>query len=253
MIRIKELRNKKNISGPKLGEMLNVSTTYIYDIEKGRRRVHGEMLSDIADILDTSTDYLLGRTDDPTPPGKKRKQPDFEAMVLSEKTAADAVTRSMDIYEEYNLPREWMHQMWDKISLAYTLGDKNSPKTLAKTPDPPNTDDFIYEGIENKTADMEFICSLLEKGLIVLTDDQRKPLSIELKRDFISYLKNHTHPEINEEVVNHNNAALAAHMEGKPRGLDPKLLAFMSIADKLNKILRKYLQTRNKERKIKKR
>lgn len=73
MLRIKEMRKKRKISGPQLAAMLNVSTTYIYDIEKGRRRVHAEMLSKIADILGTSTDYLLGRTNDPSPPSSRKE------------------------------------------------------------------------------------------------------------------------------------------------------------------------------------
>jgi transcriptional regulator with XRE-family HTH domain len=31
-------------------------------MENGRRRIHAELLCDIADVLGVSTDYLLGRT-----------------------------------------------------------------------------------------------------------------------------------------------------------------------------------------------
>src|SRR5690606_22642011 len=85
-------------------------------------------------------------------------------------------------------------------------------------------------------------CSLLEKDLIALTGNDKKPLPPELKQAFIDYLKSKPHPELYQEGANHKNAALAAHLEEQPQGIDPRLLAIMDIADKLNTILRKYLQ-----------
>jgi len=73
MLRIKEMRNKRKMSGPQLAAMLNITPTHLYDIEKERRRIHAEMLSKIADILGTSTDYLVGRTNDPSPPSPSTK------------------------------------------------------------------------------------------------------------------------------------------------------------------------------------
>ncbi|WP_234399893.1 helix-turn-helix domain-containing protein [Paenibacillus popilliae] len=63
--RIKELRLKKNITQSELGTLLSVTKTQISDIEKGKTTTSLEKLSIIADCFDVSTDYLLGRTDDP--------------------------------------------------------------------------------------------------------------------------------------------------------------------------------------------
>ncbi len=114
---IKQLRNEKGLTGPKMAKMLNVSVPHYYDMENGKKRIHGEMLSNIADILETSTDYLLGRTEDPAPPGKKTA--DYEAMVFQEKTASDAVIRTMDIYSRYHLPKDWLIDIWEKIIEIY--------------------------------------------------------------------------------------------------------------------------------------
>ena len=61
MLRIKEAREERGISGIKMAELLNVSAPHYYDMEKGHKRIHAEMLNKIADILGFSVDFLLGR------------------------------------------------------------------------------------------------------------------------------------------------------------------------------------------------
>lgn len=61
--KIKELCNKQGISLNQLEEKLNFSTNYIYSMKKGNPKV--ENLQKIADYFNVSTDYLLGRTDNP--------------------------------------------------------------------------------------------------------------------------------------------------------------------------------------------
>jgi transcriptional regulator with XRE-family HTH domain len=59
--RIRLLRKKHRITQEEFGNILHVSKSMVSDIEHGRRRVHAELLRDIADVLGVSTDYLLGR------------------------------------------------------------------------------------------------------------------------------------------------------------------------------------------------
>ncbi|USK46311.1 helix-turn-helix domain-containing protein [Cytobacillus oceanisediminis] len=65
--RIKELRKTRKISGTEVAKKLSISPQYFYDIEKGERRLSAEIASKLADIFDVSSDYLLGKTDDPSP------------------------------------------------------------------------------------------------------------------------------------------------------------------------------------------
>lgn len=62
--RIKELCSKQGISLNTLEEKLNFSTNYIYSIKRGNPKT--ENLEKIADYFNVSTDYLLGRTDNPS-------------------------------------------------------------------------------------------------------------------------------------------------------------------------------------------
>lgn len=58
--RILELRNEKGISGAKLAEMLGISPQYLYNLEKGTKRLNEDILVKLAEVFNTSTDYILG-------------------------------------------------------------------------------------------------------------------------------------------------------------------------------------------------
>ncbi|CYU39835.1 Cro/CI family phage transcriptional regulator [Streptococcus suis] len=61
--RIKELAQKRGLSINSLEEKLGYSRNTIYAIK--RNQPGSEKLQQIADYFDVSTDYLLGRTDNP--------------------------------------------------------------------------------------------------------------------------------------------------------------------------------------------
>lgn len=65
MIRLKELRKKKNISQVRLAMDLNMNQNSISRYETGEREADYETLIAFADYFDVSVDYLLGRTDNP--------------------------------------------------------------------------------------------------------------------------------------------------------------------------------------------
>lgn len=64
--RLKTLRKDKNLTQQKLAEKLGVSSGTIAMWETNKREPDFEMLNQIAYFFDVSTDYLLGRTDDPS-------------------------------------------------------------------------------------------------------------------------------------------------------------------------------------------
>lgn len=61
--RIKELRLEKKLSQQELGDMIGITKVSICGYENGTRTPSLETFDILADILKTSTDYLLGRTD----------------------------------------------------------------------------------------------------------------------------------------------------------------------------------------------
>ena len=75
--RIKKYRKKKNLSQEQLAEKVNISPTHMSHIETGATKLSLQVLVDLAQALDTSTDSLL-----------------FEPTVMSRQALADAVMKS---------------------------------------------------------------------------------------------------------------------------------------------------------------
>lgn len=63
MLRLKELRESKNLNQEGLALKLNVSQSTISAYEIGERTPDLEMLISIANLFDTSIDYIVGLSD----------------------------------------------------------------------------------------------------------------------------------------------------------------------------------------------
>ncbi|MDN4593541.1 helix-turn-helix domain-containing protein [Polycladomyces subterraneus] len=63
--RLKQLRRQKNLTQEQLGQQVGVTKVSISLYESGRRNPDLETITKIADVLEVSVDYLLGRTDAP--------------------------------------------------------------------------------------------------------------------------------------------------------------------------------------------
>ena len=61
--RLKKLRLERNLTQEALAEKLQIVKSTIAKYEKNTREPEFEILIKIADFFNTSTDYLLGRTD----------------------------------------------------------------------------------------------------------------------------------------------------------------------------------------------
>lgn len=65
--RLRKLRQRDNYTLAELAKMLNLNTRQIARYEAGEADPLSDVVSRMAEIFEVSTDYLLGRTDDPTP------------------------------------------------------------------------------------------------------------------------------------------------------------------------------------------
>ncbi|MBM7592219.1 helix-turn-helix domain-containing protein [Brevibacillus fulvus] len=68
--RLRILREEKNLKQEELGEVLGVGKVTIHGYESGKRKPSFEILIQIANYFQVTTDYLLGLTTDRTPPAK---------------------------------------------------------------------------------------------------------------------------------------------------------------------------------------
>lgn len=65
--RIRDLREDHDLTQAQIAEMLGLSQTGYSKYEIGKRDIPTQILIKLADFYHTSTDYLLGRTDNPNP------------------------------------------------------------------------------------------------------------------------------------------------------------------------------------------
>ena len=70
--RIKDLREDHDLTQKELAEKLHIHQTTYSDYELGKLNIPLSILTNLADFYNTSTDYLLGRTDDKLPCPKKK-------------------------------------------------------------------------------------------------------------------------------------------------------------------------------------
>lgn len=61
--RLREMRKERKLTQQQMADMLNVSLNGFQKYEQAERSPSLDCLVRIADILDVSTDYLLGRDD----------------------------------------------------------------------------------------------------------------------------------------------------------------------------------------------
>lgn len=69
--RLRDMREDADLTQRQLAERLGMSQPQYNRYEQGYRDLPTDILIRLADMYDTTTDFLLGRTDDPSPPKRK--------------------------------------------------------------------------------------------------------------------------------------------------------------------------------------
>lgn len=78
--RLKALRNERKLTQKQLAEKINVTHVSISGYESGNRTPDTDTLQRIADFFEVSTDYLLGRTDNPGNSQEDKDEAEFQAF-----------------------------------------------------------------------------------------------------------------------------------------------------------------------------
>lgn len=96
--RIKLLREKRNMTQKDLATKAGLTVVQLSRYETNDRKPDPEYLRSIVDALDTNADYLLGRTDDPSPSLEKGMSMSFyggpEAYTADEIAMMEAALRA---------------------------------------------------------------------------------------------------------------------------------------------------------------
>ena len=96
MNRLRELRLKNHINIGKICEIMDLSISHMYSLEKEQKRLSSDYAAMAADFYNVSTDYILGLTDIPARPLEKEPETNRENNILNmtreeQLKAADAV------------------------------------------------------------------------------------------------------------------------------------------------------------------
>lgn len=65
-MRLKDLREDNDVKQKQLAEYLNIKQNTYSQYENEKREIPIEMLWKLADFYNTSVDYIIGRTENPT-------------------------------------------------------------------------------------------------------------------------------------------------------------------------------------------
>ncbi len=84
MNRIRELRKARGMTQEELTVKLRVQRQTLSKYETGAIPLTDDTINILTDFFGVSTDYLLGKSNDPTPPGAKSPVYDKEALELME-------------------------------------------------------------------------------------------------------------------------------------------------------------------------
>lgn len=69
--RIRELREDHDLTQAAVSRHLGMKQPQYFRYEQGYRDIPSDILIQLADLYETSTDYILERTNDPAPPKRK--------------------------------------------------------------------------------------------------------------------------------------------------------------------------------------
>ena len=74
MLRLKELREDNDLKQSEISEKLNLTQAAYSYYETGKRNIPNEILIKFAKLYNTSTDYILGLTDEKKPYKKTERK-----------------------------------------------------------------------------------------------------------------------------------------------------------------------------------
>lgn len=104
--RLRELREAYGLTGPELAEKVHLSPTYIYELERGKKRFNATTLKLFTDFFGVSTDYILGRNGE-----DQREQPKIFDPERC-KTLGEALVKLAETIYLTNMPEKMQYQLF---------------------------------------------------------------------------------------------------------------------------------------------
>lgn len=107
--RIQKLRKQKNLTQQELATVIGISRGSLSMIEIDKREPDNQTLKKFADFFNVSTDYLLGRTDDPS----------YQTDELSEKELEEIIKKEGIMFDGIPLDEEDKEDIMEVMKIAW--------------------------------------------------------------------------------------------------------------------------------------
>ncbi|PWU66746.1 helix-turn-helix domain-containing protein [Gracilibacillus dipsosauri] len=111
--RLKRLRKERKLTQTELGNIINVTKVSISGYENGDRTPDTDNLRRLADFFGVTTDYLLGRSDDPNLTEKE----DNNKIMVNENELMNLIKDSQLKYKGRTLSKEEKEQVEQMLSI----------------------------------------------------------------------------------------------------------------------------------------
>jgi transcriptional regulator with XRE-family HTH domain len=123
-------REAKHLTQVQVKSLTNINNKTLSGYEKGVSEPDIDTLITLANLYETSIDYLVGKTDEPNPHPIKKEKPGFEEYVLSAPTLEDAAQRIAELQNKYCIDRETFIKLSE---MAYDKHGSSQVKSIGKT------------------------------------------------------------------------------------------------------------------------
>lgn len=107
--RLKYVRKLRNLSQEELGKKINATKSTISNYENEYSTPSNEVLKDLANILNTTTDYLLGRTDE------LDEETEGEKDLIINKISKEFPDAKLMFHDLANMTAEQLEEVYDFI------------------------------------------------------------------------------------------------------------------------------------------
>ncbi|MEG3071716.1 MAG: helix-turn-helix transcriptional regulator [Candidatus Syntrophopropionicum ammoniitolerans] len=128
-IRLRMARESKHLTQVQVRKLTNINNKTLSGYEKGVSEPDIDTLITLANLYETSIDYLVGNIDEPTPHFLKKEKPNYEKYILSAPTLEDAACRIAELKNKYYINRETF------LTLSEMAYDKHNTSQAKSTHD----------------------------------------------------------------------------------------------------------------------
>jgi len=125
--RLKKLRGEKGLKQIEVAALTGLIRATYANWETGRTEPDLDSVKLLAEFYEVTTDYLLGLTDDPTPP--RPKQLNHEEYILSAASVDESTKRMFALYNEDKITLNDLTEISPKIKERYRIEFNEQPPT----------------------------------------------------------------------------------------------------------------------------